>query len=147
MRETKADVILSWFDDLQKSRSRTAEQREVTDKSEISELSKIRSRFAQVLRSFRRSAILDSATSKKHWLELQNSELSVEWYKKNFRALKSRSEFSRMKNWNWSFKKSIVFNQYSFFVVVCYRLLICAFTDQCWYLYDDDTNQVSILMM
>ncbi len=28
-----------------------------------------------------------------------------------------------------------------------YRLLICAFTDQCWYLYGDDTNQVSILMM
>jgi hypothetical protein len=41
--------------------------------------------------------------------------------------------------------KSIALNQYSFFVVVFYRLLICAFTDQCWYLYDDDTNQVSIL--
>jgi hypothetical protein len=48
------------------SRNRAAEQREMTDKSEISELSKSRSRFAQMLRSSRRSAILEPATSKKH---------------------------------------------------------------------------------
>jgi hypothetical protein len=119
------------FDDLQESRA--AEQREMIDKSEISELSKSRSRFSQVPRSSRRSAILDPATSKKHWLGLQSSELSVEWYKKNSRTLKNQSGFPRIKDWNWGFKKSIAFNQYSFFVAVCYRLLICAFADQCWF--------------
>jgi hypothetical protein len=56
--------------------SRAAGQRGMTDNGEISGLSKSRSRFAQMLRSSRRSAILGPATSKKHWLGLQGSELN-----------------------------------------------------------------------
>jgi hypothetical protein len=50
-----------------------------------------------------------------------------------------------MKNWNWDFKKSIAFNQYSFFVVVLSSTDLCVHWSVLIHLYDDDTIQVSIL--
>ncbi len=132
------------FNDLQRSMTRTAEQREITSIDEISEFSKSRSRFHKCFDRFV-VVILDSTTSKKHWLELQSSEFSVEWYKENFRALKSRSEFSRIVTEFETLKsrsRSIKF---------VLRSSMLSSTDLCVYwsvlihFYDDDTIQVSIL--
>jgi hypothetical protein len=76
-----------------------------------------------------------AADSECSWIVRLNSRTLV----------KSIRIWSRMRDEFETLIKSIALNQYSFFVVVFYRLLICASTDQCWYLYGDDTIQVSIL--
>jgi hypothetical protein len=99
--------------------SRAAGQRGMTDVDETLGLSKRRSRFTQVLWSSRRSGTR-SGDVRRHWLGLQrSSELSVEWYQVNFRALvKSTRIYHEWEIELGAFKKSTALNQYSFFVVV-----------------------------
>jgi hypothetical protein len=116
----------------------------MTDKGEISELSKSRPRFAQVLWSSRRSAILGPATSKSLTL-LRDSECS--WIvSENFRTLKSRSDFSRIVTEFEALKsrsRSIKFVLRS--SMLPSSDLCCRHWSVLIHLYGDDTVQVSIL--
>jgi hypothetical protein len=143
VKETKADVILN---------SMTCRNRELELQSSEKWLIRMKSQSFQKVdqdlhKCFDRFVVMQYSIRlrRNHWLWLQNSELSVEWYKKNLRTLKSRSEFSRIVTEFEALKSRSC--SIKFVLRSSYRFLICAFTDQCWYLYDDDTNQVSILMM
>jgi hypothetical protein len=56
--------LQEYFARIMRNKTRAAKQREMIDDDEISELSKSRSRFARVLQSSRRRAILGLTTSK-----------------------------------------------------------------------------------
>ncbi len=133
------------FNDLQKSMTRTAEQREITSMSEISELSKSQSRFHKC---FDRLVvvILDPTTFKDTDLscneaascQLNNIRKISELKKVNQYFSRIVTEFETLKSRSRSIK----------FVL---RSSMLSFTDLCvhWsvliHLYDDDTIQVSIL--